>query len=202
MEPLITTHRDVNNQKIEIIEQTQATVKTNKETIKLPPLITKATTTPMMGLDCMQWLGINMNTGNSGIQRQKIEVDETDKKIVELKNDFKNLFYHNRENEDLSVKTNLKEGATKRSTDTDTLERTSSQRIKTIDRKRLFGKSNRYNRCLHCKSGSIISEKRQVNKNCPGSRKLSEMKRKNKAQTPNIEELNSRISRKISEGED
>ena len=47
VEPLITTYRDVNNQKIEFIGQTQATVKTINKTIKQPLLITKAATTPL-----------------------------------------------------------------------------------------------------------------------------------------------------------
>ena len=56
MEQLISTYRDVNNQNIEFIGQAQATGKTNNETIKLTLLITKATTTPLMGLDWMQRL--------------------------------------------------------------------------------------------------------------------------------------------------
>ena len=84
VEALITTYRDVNNRKIAFIGQTQATVKTNNETIKLPLLITKATTAPLMGLDWMQRLGINMNTENSGIQISNIQLDETERKIIQL----------------------------------------------------------------------------------------------------------------------
>ena len=196
----------MNNRKIEITGQTQATVKTNKETIKLSLLITKATTTPLWGLDWMQRQGIYMNTENNGRQIQNAQVDETERKTVELKNDFKNLFYHNRETKDLLVKIKNERRSTskttKRSTDTVTVTRTSSRKIKTNDRTRLFGKSNRKNRDLLCKSGSNNSEKRQVNKTCPGSRKFNEITIKRKTQLPNREELISRISRNISEGED
>ena len=51
IKPLKTTYKDVNNQRIEITGQTNALVKTKKETIELPPLITKAKTSLLMGLD-------------------------------------------------------------------------------------------------------------------------------------------------------
>ena len=53
VEPLITTYKDVNNQKIEIVGQTKTIVKTNKETLNLPLLITRITITPLTGLDWM-----------------------------------------------------------------------------------------------------------------------------------------------------
>ena len=81
MEQLISTYRDVNNRNIEFIGQAQATVKTNNKTIKLPLLITKATTTPLMGLDWMQRLRINMNTENIGLQIQNIQLDQTERKL-------------------------------------------------------------------------------------------------------------------------
>ena len=48
IKPLKTTYKDVNNKKI---GQTNALLKTNKETIELPLLITKAKTSPLMGWD-------------------------------------------------------------------------------------------------------------------------------------------------------
>ena len=44
MKPLITTYKYVNNQRIEFVEQTKATVKTNNKTLELPLFITEATT--------------------------------------------------------------------------------------------------------------------------------------------------------------
>ena len=91
VEPLLPTYRDVNKGKIDFIVQTQAKVKTNNETIKLLLVITKATATPLMVLDWMQRLGINMNTVNSGIEIQNIQLDETKRKIMQPKISFKNL---------------------------------------------------------------------------------------------------------------
>ena len=45
-----TDYKDVNDNKIEFVGQTNATVKTNK-TLQLPLLITRANITPLMGLD-------------------------------------------------------------------------------------------------------------------------------------------------------
>ena len=49
-------------------------VKTNKETLKLSLLITRKATTPLMGLDWMQRLGIHLNTNNSIIQIHNIQM--------------------------------------------------------------------------------------------------------------------------------
>ena len=113
IEPLKTTYQDVNNQKISFTGQTKAMVKTNKETKELPLLITKAQTAPLMGLDWMQRLKINLNSNNDAIQIHNINLDNTERKIIKLLNDFKDLFYNNKEINNLSVKINLKTGAQK-----------------------------------------------------------------------------------------
>ena len=111
IKPLKTTYKDVNNQRIEFTGQTNALVKTNKETIDLPLLITKAKTSPLMGLDWMQRLKINPSSNNEAIQIHNIKFDNTDKKIIKLQSDFKDLFYNNKEIKNLSVKVQVKEGA-------------------------------------------------------------------------------------------
>ena len=111
IELLKTTYKDVNNKKIEFTGQTNAMVKTNKETIELPLLITKAKTSPLMGLDWMQRLKPNLSSNNEAIQIDKIKLDNMDKKIIKLQNDFKDLFYNNKEIKNLSVKVHLKDGA-------------------------------------------------------------------------------------------
>ena len=111
IEPLKTTYKDVNNQKISFTGQTKAMVKTNKETMELPLLITKAQTAPLMGLDWMLRLKLNLNSNNDAIQTHNIILDNTERKIIKLQNDFKDLFYNNKEIKNLSVKMNLKTGA-------------------------------------------------------------------------------------------
>ena len=44
-------------------------------------------------------------------QLHTIKLDDTEKKIAQLKNEFKDLFYNNKEIKDLSVKINPKEEA-------------------------------------------------------------------------------------------
>ena len=108
---LNTSYKDVNDNKIEFRGQTIATVKTNKMRIQLPLLITKAKIIPLMGLDWMNRLGIALNTTSEDIKIHNIKLDETKKKILKLKNEFKDIFYNKTEIKNLSVKINLKEDA-------------------------------------------------------------------------------------------
>ena len=80
IKPLKTTYKDVNNQRIEFTRQTNALVKTSKETIELPLLITKAKTSPLMGLDWMQRPKFNLGSNNEAIQIHKLKLDNTEKK--------------------------------------------------------------------------------------------------------------------------
>ena len=82
---------------IEFTGQTNALVNTNKETIELPLLTTKTKTSPLMGLDWMQRSKINLSSNNEAIQIHNIKLDNTDKKIIKLQIDFKDLFYNNKE---------------------------------------------------------------------------------------------------------
>ena len=95
--------------RFEFLGQTKVTVKTNNTTLQLPLLIPKAKITPLMGLDWMKRLGIALNTTDS-IKLHNIKLDDTEKKIGKMKNEFKDIFYHNTE-KILSVKINLKEDA-------------------------------------------------------------------------------------------
>ena len=79
---------------------------------QLPLLITEANITPLRGLDWMNRLGIALNTTSEDIKIHNIKLDETEKKILKLKNEFKDLFYNNTEIKILSVKINLKEDNT------------------------------------------------------------------------------------------
>ena len=173
VEPLVTTYREEKNQRIEYSGQTKAVVKTNKTT-ELPLLIPKATTSPLMGLDWMQRLGIQVNADNSEIQILKNKMDDTEKKIVQLKNGFKDLFYDNKEIKDLPVKIIIKEESqitqTKRKANTNTLTRTSGKRTTTIDRERISGKSNRNNSRFceprrHNRKGQINQNNTRFKKN-------------------------------------
>ena len=146
IKPLKTTYKDVNIKKIEFTGQTNALVKTNKETIELPLLITKAKTSPLLGLDWMQRLKINLSSNNEAIQIHNMKLDNMDKKIIKLQNDFKDLFYNNKEIKKLFGQSTFKRRGTsyttKRKTNPNTLTRSSGIRTKTADQTRISRKSN------------------------------------------------------------
>ena len=113
VEELKTNYKDVNDNKIDFLGQTKALVKTNGTTLQLPLLTTKANITPLMGLDWMKRLGITLNTTTDDIKIHNIKMDETEKKILKLKNEFKDLFDNNTEIKDLELKIDQKEDAKK-----------------------------------------------------------------------------------------
>ena len=63
-----------------------------QKTMEPPLLITKAQTAPLMGLDRMQRLKLNLNSNNDAIQIHNINFDSTERKIIERQNDFKEIF--------------------------------------------------------------------------------------------------------------
>ena len=87
--PLKATYKDVNNQKINFVGQTNATLETNKETIELALLITRAQTAPLMGLDQMQRLKINLSSNNDAIQIHDMKLDNRERRIIKLQNKAK-----------------------------------------------------------------------------------------------------------------
>ena len=111
VEKLETNYKDVNNNTIEFVGSTEAMVRTNNTTLQLPILFTKANITPLMGIDWMKQLEISLNTTNENIKIHNIRLDDTEKKILKLKNELKDLFYNNTEIKSLSVKVNLNEDA-------------------------------------------------------------------------------------------
>ena len=99
------------NQKTNFTGQTKATVKTNKEIFELPLLVTEAQMAPLMGLDWMQRLKINLSSNNDAIQIHNMNLDNTERRITEFRYDFKNFFYNNEETKNLLNKISLKAGA-------------------------------------------------------------------------------------------
>ena len=71
-----TDYKDVNDNKIEFVGQTDATVKTNTTSLQLPLLITKANITPLMGLDWMKRLKITIISSTEAIKLHNIRNDE------------------------------------------------------------------------------------------------------------------------------
>ena len=64
-----------------------------------------------MGLDWMRQLKINLSSNNEAIQIHNIKLDNMDKKMIKLQDDFKGLFHNNKKIKNISVKVHLKDGA-------------------------------------------------------------------------------------------
>ena len=81
VEKVNTNYKDVNDNKAEFVGQTTATVKTNKTTLQLPLLITKAKITLLMRLDWMKRLQRTISANTEEIKNHNIKVDESEKKL-------------------------------------------------------------------------------------------------------------------------
>ena len=207
IEPLKTTYKDVNNQKISFTGQTIAMVKTNEETMELPLLITKAQTAPLIGLDWMQRLKINLNSNNDAIQTHNINLDNTERKIIKLQNDFKHLFILQQQRDKESLgEMNLKTGAQiiqqKGRPIPIHLQDQVEQELKRLIKHGYVEKATEITKNCFISPAVITVKKDKSRKIALDSRKLNKITVKRKAQMPNMEELISRISKKISEGED
>ena len=163
IEPLKTTYKDVNNEKINFARQTKATVKTNKKTIELLLLITKEQTTPLMGFDWMQRLKINLSSNSDAIKFHNIKLDNTEKRIIKLQNDFKYIFYNNNKMKNLCYIDSERwrtKNTTKGTINPNTSSGTSGARTETTIKTRISGKSNRNYRRLLCKHCNNNDKKR------------------------------------------
>ena len=79
VEKMNNDYNDVNDNKIEFIGQTNATLKTNTTTLQLSLLIIKANITPLMGSDWMKRLKITINSNTEAIETHNIRMDENEK---------------------------------------------------------------------------------------------------------------------------
>ena len=129
-------------------------------------------------------------------------MDET-KRNLKLKNEFKDLFYNNTEIKDLEVKVDLKE-------DTKIIQQKGrpvpihlqnqvAEEIKRLIKNGYLGRATERTEDCFMSPAVITVKKDKSVKIALDSRKLNEATIRKKAQMPNMEELISRISRKISE---
>ena len=203
VEKMNTDYKDVNDNKIEFVGQTNATVKTNKTTLQLPLLITRANITPLMGLDWMKRLEITTNSNIEAIKIHNIKMDDNEKRILKLKNEFKDLFYNNTEIKDTVVKINLKENANiiqqKGRPIPIHLQDQVAEELKRLIKNGYLERATEITEDCFVSPAVITVKKDKSIKIALDSRKLNEATIKRKAQMPNMEELISRISRKISE---
>ena len=200
VEKLETNYKDVNNNTIEFVGSTEAMVRTNNTTLQLPILITKANIRPVMGLDWMKRLEISLNTTNENIKIHNIRMDDTEKKILKLKNEFKDLFYNNTEIKNLSVKINLKEDANiiqqKGHPIPIHLQNKVAEEIKRLIKNGYLERATEITDDCFVSPAVITVKKDKSIKIALNSRKLNKATIKRKAQMPNMEELISRITKR------
>ena len=203
VEELKTNYKDVNDNRIDFLGQTKVLVKTNNTTLQLPLLITKANILPLMGLDWMKRLGITIKTITDDIEIHNIKMDETEKKILKLKNEFKDLFYNNTEIKYLEIKIDLKDDAKiiqqKERPVPIHLQNQVAEEIKRLIKNGYLERDTEITEDCFVSPAVITVKNDKSVKIALDSRKLNEATIKKKAQMPNMEELLSRISRKISE---
>ena len=147
-----------------------------------------------------------MSSNNDAIQIHNLNLDSTEIKLIKLQNDFKDLIYNNKEIKNLSVKINIKTGAQiiqqKGRPIPIHLQDQVAQELSRLTKHGYVEKATVITENCFVSPAVITVKKDKSIKIALDSRKLNEITVKRKAQMPNMEELISRISRKISEGED
>ena len=155
-----------------------------------------------MGLDC--W-NVNLSSNNDAIQIHNLKLDYTERRIIQLQNDLKELFYNNKEMKNLSVKMNLKAGAQIIQRKRQIPIHLQDQVAKELKRPINHGYVDRATETTEdgIVSPAVITVKKdKAVKIALDSAKLNEDTVKRKTRMPNMEELKSRTSRQISEGTD
>ena len=151
----------------------------------------------------MKRLGITLNTTTDDNEIHNIKMDETEKKILKLKNEIKDLFYNNTEIKDLEVKIDLKKDAKiiqqKGRPVPIHLQNQVAEEIKRLIKNGYLERATEITEDCFVSPAVITVKKDKSIKIALDSRKLNEATIKKKTQMPNMEELISRISRKISE---
>ena len=159
-----------------------------------------------MGLDWMQRLKINLSSNNEAFQIHDIMLDNMDKKIIKLQNDFKDLSYNNKEIKKPLIKVHLKEGAQiiqqKGRPIPIHLQDQVALELKRLIKHGYLERATEITEDCFVSPAVITAKKDKSIKIALDSRNSYEVTIKRKAQMPNMEELISRISRKISEGKE
>ena len=201
LKPLKTEYRDVNNNRINFEGKTIAIVEIGGKRNDLDILVTTKKTKPLLGLDWIEKLGKTLDTGKTGPQVNHI-IEDPD--ITTLKRKFKKLFHENHTVEGLEVKIQLKKDARliqqKRRPIPIRLQQSVEKEITKLMKQGHIETTNNIDENCFVSPAVIIVKKDKLVKIAVDSRKLNEITIKRKAQMPNIEELISRISRKIADG--
>ena len=149
----------------------------------------------------MEKLGITLETGKTAPQIHQIK-DDPD--VTKLKRKFKKLFNENHTVNRLEVKIQLKEDAKliqqKGRPIPIHLQQSVEEEVEKLVKQGHIEKANNIDENCFVSPAVITVKKDKYVKIASDSRKLNEITVKRKAQMPNMEELFSRVSRKIADG--
>ena len=121
--------------------------------------------------------------------------------ITALESKFHKLFTNNHTKKNIEVDIQIKQGAKRQTTYPNPFTTTCSRkRNRKIKKQKHIQKAKIHRRKLFCKPPSSHNKKNKSVKIALHSRKLNEITVKRKTQMPNMEELISRISKKIADG--
>ena len=201
MKPLETEYRDVNDNRINFEGKTIAKVNVNGKQKHLEILITTKKTNPLLGLNWMKELGITLDKDNID---QRIKHVKEDPDIKSLKEHFKKPFNENHTVKGIEVEIQLKENAKliqqKGRPIPNHLQQSVEKEIEKLKSQGHIEKANDIDENCFVSPAVITVKKDKSVKTALDSRKLNENTVKRKPQMPNMEELISRISRKIADG--
>ena len=162
--------------------------------------VTTKKTNPLLALDWMEKLGVTLDTGHTGPQTNHV-IEDSD--ITTQKRKFKKVFHENLTVKGLEVKLQLKEGARliqqKGRPIPIHLQQSVENEINKLMKQGLIEKANNINKNCFVSPAVITVKNDKLVKLAWDSIKLNEITIKRKAQMPNMEELISRISRKIAD---
>ena len=197
LRPVETEYRDVNDNRIRFEGKTTAKEEINGTRKELELLITN----PLLGLDWMKKLGITLETGKTVPQKHQIKENPD---VTKLKTKFKKLFNENHKVNKLEVKIQLKEDAKliqqKGRPIPIHLQQSVEKEIEKLIKQGHIEKTNNIDENCFVSPAVITVKKDKSVKIAIDSRKFNEITVKRKAQMSNMEELISRISRKIADG--
>ena len=179
-----------------------AKVEINGETKNLELLITTKRTNPLLGLDWMNQLGIKLDTEKSNLKIQNIqEIPD----VTELKRKVTKLFHENKTVKGVEVDIQLKPDAKliqqKGRPIPIHLQPAVGKEIEKLKENGHIERATNIDENCFVSPAVITVKKDKTVKIALDSRKLNEKTVKRNAQMPNAEEVISRISRKIADGE-
>ena len=203
IKPMTEKYKDVNDNNINFMGKTTAEIEFDGKKKNLELLITKRNTNPLLGLDWMKQLGIELKKTESRNTINNIKEDEDEK---EIKSKFVKLFNINHTIKNMEIDIELKPGAKiiqqKGRPIPIHLQNDVEKEIKKLIDSGHLEKATEIDENCFVSPAVITVKKDKSVKIALDSRKLNEITIKKKAQMPNMEELLSRISRKIADGKE